>query len=705
MAVTEQQFAAITAPTDLPAVRVLAGPGAGKTLVIENRVKYLLMQRVPPERIAVVTLTNAMATEMRERIIRTNPSVVNSPLEDHICTIHALCFRLLKRTLSRKWEVARTGDVHRQVKDLVALVGLDGNGRSGLVCSPDLLYAWICASKNAGTTTQESREWYLRMAPDPVTGQALWDARKRLDAWLEGSGLITFADMLLEAEILLRNPATRRALSGKYVIVDEGQDTGSQAMRVLSALAENGQFYVVGDQDQTLFAFTGATPDTNIGLGFESRYPGGGTYMLETNFRSTQAIVDTANRAVDANYTEDTAHLRKTLRPCTDAPQGDKMLFREFATPLDEASWVAEMVLGETPADVFVAARTRAALSYMERALTIRSVPFVNLNGSGFWDLRHVRYLVSYTVLASTDDLPEKVLKAAYEDVYNVASRWMKQPFDAKNPQGEVVAARGSYCNHRYLGRVFLDKYPTYRDLEASRDDVEFRFRNGAANLLETVEELRNVYQQDGMVGTMQWVAENVVLPWVQRENGSSDVDGSVPEDLEVAVELAEHSADLAELLAFVQKSREAVKDEEKAKDVVVIGTIHKLKGRERPSMHLVGACQRVLPTAYALGLVHVRPGEMPSPTPQATLWDERCCFYVAITRAKTSVTITAPLLWRNKPTQRSMFVGEVLEFLDVVQDEDDTPQFEGDRCAEVEVQEILHPEEDGEEEDVDEDQ
>jgi DNA helicase-2/ATP-dependent DNA helicase PcrA len=263
-----QQIVAIDAPLDVYAVRVLAGPGSGKTFVMTRRVACLLGYGVQPQDIVAVTLTKAMAGEMWDRLVRLLPSVVNTPLERTVCTIHALCYRIWRDWTGENRKVPRPYEIDQKLEELADANGF--NGDRGMKATPDVLQAWVNSSKGAGYETLKSDQFFLSRVPDPWIAKALYEIRVGFDEWLAREGYITFADMMLNVEVLLRDDKAARALGGRYVIVDEGQDATNQAMRILTRLSQGGQFFIVGDADQLLFRFAGATPEANLGSGWET---------------------------------------------------------------------------------------------------------------------------------------------------------------------------------------------------------------------------------------------------------------------------------------------------------------------------------------------------------------------------------------------------------------------------------------------------
>ena len=299
----KQQKAAVNIGIDVPGVCINAGPGSGKTLSMTHRVGELLRLKVNPNKIVVVTLTINAAAEMWERLIKVQPQLRNTSLERRVCTIHALSFRIWGKHIGRALNVlSGQGESRLILKDVLEdIMAQVGFGWTQDIITSDGLYDWINFAKSEAMVGTNARAFFV-MHLGPKTGDAIYEAFIRFNEWCEKGGWTTFADMLLNVDLLLRDPAMRKRYSGYIVIVDEAQDTNEQSMRILAALARGGQLWQVGDISQSLFEFAGAHPDKNIGTGFESRYPNGLRLPLQINYRSTGNIIRAANLLVEHSF-------------------------------------------------------------------------------------------------------------------------------------------------------------------------------------------------------------------------------------------------------------------------------------------------------------------------------------------------------------------------------------------------------------------
>lgn len=237
----DQQTAYITAPVDAN-IRVMASPGSGKTTATVERIVYLINNGVNPNSIVYVTFTKAMADEGAKRIIKRLPEVAESGLSRQICTIHALCFRLLmwegiKRNVPKDWEVKAAlntiiaGDYRQNV------IG-EWQYASVMPGYKEVLY-WIDKAKSEGMTPEQDQTFFARHM---VSDQAakVHNCRVRFDEWLSSKNYLTFSDMLYMVEQRLINDIEFREKYQRkftHVLVDEAQDVNYQALRVLITLS------------------------------------------------------------------------------------------------------------------------------------------------------------------------------------------------------------------------------------------------------------------------------------------------------------------------------------------------------------------------------------------------------------------------------------------------------------------------------------
>jgi len=671
----EQQRQAVEAPVDA-AVRVLAPPGAGKTLVISYRYAYLLENGAKPRDILAVTFSRSMADELLEQIKRVSPQIADTDAEKQVCTIHAICYRMLKdsgdnRSVPKEWQIKKV------LNEIAESLWPYAEERPGW----KEIYYWINNAKYHGVVTADDLGFFTRQIGD-YQGRNLHEARRRFDEQMKGQRLLTFPDMLFNVEQKLKREPTFRVkwqTRFKWVMVDECQDTNSQAMRILTTLAQpQNQVFMVGDSDQLLFRFTGATPEANLYDGFEKRYPDGLTVKLVTNYRSTQAIIETCQRLIACNYENGGGpygqQYFKDVQPRDDAPIGNPVSFREYEDVLDEADGLVEALVeqlagGRQPGDFFVGARTRAQLGYLEGPLVRAKIPFINITGGSFWTSKHVADVVAYLRLAydEGDD-------AAFKRVYNIASNWNVHLW------GEQ---KGEYCHHRYLGRAFLDACGGSYKRVHQAVNKRHSFKPGVNDLTKLVYSLKSELQASKLPGrVLRVVIDDCYRKYLAAEEGvmvSDEAENGKLEDLETVIEIASQFDGVGEFLEYVDeaiKAAEAAKDKSWG-DYVVLSSVHRLKGLERPVVYGIGISEGLsvsepkglLPHTFSL-TEPPQDGILPTGG-RGRVEDERCVCFVLASRAKEECHLSGVQVYRNAVMRASRFVGE-MGLLSVVKEHSD---------------------------------
>lgn len=664
------QLEAVEAPYG--PVRILAGPGSGKTKVIEWRVARMVADGIDPRGIFAVTFSRDMADELYNRVSESTPEIKGTAADNQFCTIHALSYRILKdegdgRRVPKTWEIKKT---------IEELADEMFNGEKP---GWEEIYSWVSAAKAKGLCVDSDGEFFRRNLGD-YYGAKLDDIREQFDRAMRAQNKITFADMLLDVDLKLQRDAGFREkwqARVEHMLIDEAQDTSGQAMRILTTLAApQNSIFIVGDSDQLLYRFAGATPESNLFEGFESRYPNGQMVKLTTNYRSTRTIVETSLTLIEKNYKTvggpyDNKYL-KELTPRPDAPEGAPIEFGMFDDVMAEADSVTETILeelanGRDPGEIYVGARTRAQLAYLEGPLAGAKIPFVNITGTSFFTLKHIADVINYIRLAFDESNG-----SAFRKVYNIGSVWSVYPWGKR---------QGDYCPHRFLGRAFLSAVNgDYREAKTAffaagaggRSRLRRSWMPGMEDLVGFVQDLQAEMAQDGSVtDIIDWVVKNCYEQYLRVNEGFvDDGDASKLDDLETLKDIAGQFETVDDFLGYVD---EMVKQAEAAKDkdldgYVVLSTIHRLKGQERDVVFGIGMAEGVdkrsgtprglLPHTFSL-IPPPQMGILPTGA-MGELEDERCMAFVLITRARERVYLSAPRVYRTAEMWASRFVSEI---------------------------------------------
>ncbi|HEY5848619.1 MAG TPA: UvrD-helicase domain-containing protein [Microlunatus sp.] len=656
-------------------VLVVAGAGSGKTRVLTRRIAYLVGERkVHPGSILAITFTNKAAAEMRHRV---TDLVGNRARLMWVSTFHSACVRILRSEIGR-FNIARTFSIYDDAdsKRLMQLVAHDLN------LDPKrfpvrAIMNWVSVCKNELVDHEAARE-RANTAVDEAHAQAYVEYQRRLTAAnaLDFDDLIMTTVHLLQAFPDLREQYRRRF---RHVLVDEYQDTNHAQYALIRELCsadvepapgelvtDPPELMVVGDSDQSIYAFRGATI-RNIN-DFESDFPGATTIMLEQNYRSTQTILNAANAVIKQNET------RLPKRLWSDAGDGERMVGYVADTEHDEAQFVASEIdrLSDAGAsrygDVAVFYRTNAQSRAFEEVFIRVGLPYKVVGGVRFYERREIRDAIAYlrAIANRTDDV-------SVRRILNVPKRGI-----GDRAEGAVaeLAARERISFGEALRRVNEIRGLASRSARLLTDFTEFLDAHEAmvAEGVPADQILTSVLERSGYLATLQASEdpqdqtrlENLVeLVAVAREFVSGALPGEapalgdqVPEELigwdpqtgvllgpavarsgAPAIDLdldTDPEFDLAagapepdpslgaflERVALVADSDQIPTQGAEDAGVVTLMTLHTAKGLEFDTVFLTGFEDGVFPHQRALS----DPGE---------LEEERRLAYVGITRAR----------------------------------------------------------------------
>ncbi|MCA9113111.1 MAG: UvrD-helicase domain-containing protein, partial [Planctomycetaceae bacterium] len=361
---------------------VLAGPGSGKTRVVTRRIAHLVESGVPPSQILAITFTNKAAEEMSERVKAILPAA-----RVWVSTFHRFCARLLRRHawvvgLESNYTILDTGDQKTAMRRVMHDLDLDP-----VHYTPDRIAWHISTAKNDLVTAEMYARRYEEQIGDhwQATVARVYPAYQK---WLLDSNAVDFDDLLLHVAVMLaeheelRNDLDERF---RYVLVDEYQDTNIAQYQIVRALSQQfPNLCVTGDPDQSIYGWRGARI-ANI-LRFEQDYPDAKVIRLEDNFRSTRAIL----RSADALITHNTQ--RKDKRLITQNPEGESVKLLRFPDSHLEADGIARQIREQVEAgerewtDFAIFYRVNALSRQLENALMRHRVPFQVAAGVAFYD-------------------------------------------------------------------------------------------------------------------------------------------------------------------------------------------------------------------------------------------------------------------------------------------------------------------------------
>src|SRR5579875_2036285 len=598
---------------------IVAGAGSGKTRVLTHRIAYLLAERnVAPTQILAITFTNKAAGEMKERVAAL---VGGRARIMWVSTFHSMCVRMLRAEgraigLKSSFSIYDADDSRR----LVTLVGreLDLDPKRYPARS---LAAQISNLKNE-LVTPDAWADKASTAPEKI----LADVYRRYQTRLREAHALDFDDLIMRTVELLQQHPEIAALYRRrfrHVLVDEYQDTNHAQyalVRELTSGEDPAELAVVGDADQSIYAFRGASI-RNI-LEFERDYPDATTILLEQNYRSTQTILNAANAVIARNPD------RKPKNLWSDAGQGELIEGYVAENEHDEAAWVTQRIEALSDAseaqasDVAVFYRTNAQSRVFEEVFIRVGLPYKVVGGVRFYERKEIRDALAYLrVIANGDDV------VSLRRILNTPRRGIGDRAEA------CVAA---FAEHEGISfGAALDRADVVPGLAS-------RSLNSIQGFTGMLTELRAVAA--GPDGTPGAVLETVLdrtgylreLEASRDPQDESRVD-NLRELVSVAREFEEQRAGTDEatsLDAFLEQVS-LVADADRVPDasggVVTLMTLHTAKGLEFPVVFLTGMEDGVFPHMRALG----DPDE---------LAEERRLAYVGITRARERLYLSRAL-------------------------------------------------------------
>ncbi len=394
MALNEMQQQAVEC-TEGPLL-ILAGAGSGKTTVLVNRVQHIIESELArPWEILAITFTNKAAGEIRERLVN---AIGEEAASIWAHTFHTCCGRILRRYgerlgYSSHFTIYDTDDQKRVMKHCQKSLGITDK----IIHHKSILNE-ISRAKDSLIDYSE----YKKEAVNDFRKSKIADCYEMYQQELMKSDAMDFDDMIFNAVKLLReneDVRTHYQQQFRYVMVDEYQDT-SHAQYVLVSLLAGGykNICVVGDDDQSIYRFRGATIE-NI-LSFEQQFSNAQVIRLEQNYRSTQNILDGANAVISNNKN------RKGKSLWTAAGAGEKIVLNTVNSEAEESVFIAEQILknvknGRKMSDHAVLYRTNAQSRNLEITLTKSGIPHRIIGGNRFFDRKEIKDIISYFAIVN----------------------------------------------------------------------------------------------------------------------------------------------------------------------------------------------------------------------------------------------------------------------------------------------------------------
>ena len=658
------------------AVLIIAGAGSGKTTVLVNRIANMLrfgnayydeeirelsaedekflkefpdmdktpqtaerlaqiiaVEPVKPWNILAITFTNKAAGELRDRLI----SMIGEDAKKiGAATFHSACLKILHREIEQLgyrngFAIYDEDDSKRLLKEIMKRFNIDEK------LTP------VKTIKHRISRLKDrliSVEAYAKTADETADIEDITLAKIYIEyqKGLKAANALDFDDIIfLTVKLFEDNPEVLKHYRNlyRYIMVDEYQDTNAAQYRLITLLTgDNGNLGVVGDDDQSIYRFRGATVE-NI-LGFEKQYKECEVIRLEQNYRSTENILNAANAIISNNP----HRKKKTL--WSDLGKGGRIELNLYASETAEAKGVADIIRsgvdnGAKYSDYALLYRNNALSRGFETALARANIPYRVLGGLRFYDRKEIRDIMAYLALIDNpydavrfrrviNEPKRGIGDATVDEVLRIAAGLNISPI-------EVCANAGEYETLKKKAGAL----------------------KAAANLFEELDEAADTLRLDELIDAVMEKTGYLQMLKDLKDEGAPRIE-NVNELKSNAALLLEASPD-AELPDFLEQTAliADVDNYDKSTDCVNLMTMHSAKGLEFPVVFIVAAEDNVFPSA----MCRHDPAEME---------DERRLAYVAVTRAKKRLVITHSkyrmLYGKTAANHLSQFVEEIPEEL-----------------------------------------
>ena len=608
---------------------ILAGAGSGKTSVLINRIAYIIDQSLAkPWQILAITFTNKAAGELKERL---TAMLGDTGGDVWAATFHSTCARILRRDgdrigYSSHFTVYDTDDSKRLVKDCQKALNIDDK-----MISHKSILSEISHAKDSMLSPAD----YQAAAGSDFRLAKIGAVYELYQKRLREADAMDFDDLLGNTVELFRQcPDVLEYYQNRfrYIMVDEYQDTNQvqyEFVRLLAGKSKN--LCVVGDDDQSIYKFRGATIE-NI-MSFEKSYPNAKVIRLEQNYRSTKNILNAAN-AVISNNEE-----RKGKTLWTENPEGDKIQIHTSSNEQDEAGFVATTILeqvakGRKYSDFAVLYRMNSQSNILEKVFVKSGIPYRIIGGHRFYERREIRDMIAYLSVINNPSDEIRLRRIVNQPKRSIGDKTIATASEIAGALGEslleVLGRADEFDSLRRASVKLKAFYDMMQELIDANDDESVSLHELYELILEKtgyIEALRGEKEEaETRIENINELASNLLK--FQEENGEEATLSAFLEEVSLMTDMDNY---------------------DETADTVVMMTMHSAKGLEFPVVFLPGFEEGIFPGLQAI----YDPNE---------IQEERRLCYVAITRAKESLYLLnadSRMLFgstsRNRPSRFSL--------------------------------------------------
>ena len=618
---------------------VLAGAGSGKTRVITHKIGRLISAGLAPQQIAAITFTNKAAAEMRERA---RSLIGRDAKKVLICTFHALGVRMMREDgsvlgLKPQFSILDSDDVTSILKD--------AGGTTDAATARQ--WQWtISLWKNMGLNAAQA-EAQAKEDNERVIARIMGRYEERLAAYQS----VDFDDLIgLPLKLLKDHPQVREKWQAQlgHVLVDEYQDTNATQYEVLKLLVgERGRFTAVGDDDQSIYGWRGATLDNLKKLPID--FPQLKVIKLEQNYRSTSAILRAANNVIGPNP----KLFPKTL--FSELGEGEPVRVVDADNEEHEAERTVARIqsiragmtttagAGNEWRGFAVLYRANHQARIFEKALRKAAIPYKVSGGQSFFDRAEIKDLCAWFRLWVNNDDDPAFLRAittpkrgightTLQNLGTFASKYKVSLFEAlfSSSLASVLPAKAVGSLHEF-GRYVNDLEFRARQTTGAEDARAFMM-----DWLKEIDYEKHLYdgEDSEKLAAARWTNVLDFCDWMSQRCG-----GTIDDAAGVTLESEKKSLlEVAQTIALLS----TISEREQDQDVVTLSTLHAAKGLEWPHVMLVGVTEGMLP--FKLGDDDNPTGRADGPMSEGILQrlqEERRLMYVGITRAQRSLAVS----------------------------------------------------------------
>ena len=608
---------------------ILAGAGSGKTTVLINRIAYIIDQSLAkPWQILAITFTNKAAGELKERLTAMLGDIGG---DVWAATFHSTCARILRRDgdrigYSSHFTVYDTDDSKRLVKDCQKALNIDDK-----MISHKSILSEISHAKDSMLSPAD----YQAAAGSDFRLAKIGAVYELYQKRLREADAMDFDDLLGNTVELFRQCSDVLEYYQNrfhYIMVDEYQDTNQVQYEFVRLLAEKSKnLCVVGDDDQSIYKFRGATIE-NI-MSFEKSYPNAKVIRLEQNYRSTKNILNAAN-AVISNNEE-----RKGKTLWTENPEGDKIQIHTSSNEQDEAGFVATTILeqvakGRKYSDFAVLYRMNSQSNILEKVFVKSGIPYRIIGGHRFYERREIRDMIAYLSVINNPSDEIRLRRIVNQPKRSIGDKTIATASEIAGALGEslleVLGRADEFDSLRRASVKLKAFYDMMQELIDANDDESVSLHELYELILEKtgyIEALRGEKEEaETRIENINELASNLLK--FQEENGEEATLSAFLEEVSLMTDIDNY---------------------DETADTAVMMTMHSAKGLEFPVVFLPGFEEGIFPGLQAI----YDPNE---------IQEERRLCYVAITRAKESLYLLnadSRMLFgstsRNRPSRFSL--------------------------------------------------